>query len=142
RMELHAHERPLSVADSLVGAVVGVRKPGFPTVREGFDIDRITVVLGGEVTARRSCLKTRLILTPVPEFQFVSVCTGRQRQDLMPETKPKDWQISLHSLSHVTNRCGAHLGISRSVRNQYAIKSFIQKIVIPWHPCDRESPGK
>jgi hypothetical protein len=137
-MKLHAHEWPMAVSDSFVGAIVSVSEPRFPAVRQS-DSDRITVVLGGEMTAM-ILLRYRADSGSDGEISACK-CLPRQR-GLAPDGRDKAQRSADLSAWLFANEQSsrAHLGISRSVRNQHTIKSLIKQVVIPMVPGRPSTP--
>ena len=56
------------MANSLIGPIIGIRKPRFPTLGERFVDYGVTVVLRGHITALRPDLNAGLVLTAMAKF--------------------------------------------------------------------------
>src|SRR5215470_1274878 len=76
RMELHTIERFIAVVNPFIGSVVRIHKPFLPVRRQRRRIDGIAMILGRNVTTRRTGSNTGLVLSAVPESQFESVRAG------------------------------------------------------------------
>src|SRR5262249_40100219 len=123
RMELNAAERFGFVPNAFVGAIVGVGKPRKPPARQRAFIDRKAMVLTRNEAAVGSMQNTRLVLAPVAIFQLVSLGSGGEGEDLVPQADSKDRLAPLEQLAHVRHRRSAHPRISRSIGNDDAVTS-------------------
>jgi hypothetical protein len=106
------------------------------------DVNGVTMVLGSDKAFVRSGLEARLVLAAVPKFEFVSVCSGRQGQNLVTEAYAKDGRISLHGPSDMGDRRKAQLGVARAVGDHDPIKSLCEEVVIPGHPDHRDASSQ
>jgi len=83
-MKLHAHKGAYAVPDTLVGAIIGIDKPGFEILWQFTDSK--AMILRCNIAALSSRHQTGLILTPVTKFEFVGITTSSKCQQLMAHT--------------------------------------------------------
>ena len=89
-VELHAEVRPRARADAFVGAVVDVHEPRLPVAGQRVVVDRVAVILAGDVAAARQQILHRLVHAAMAVGQLVGVarpprargsgCRGRRRR--------------------------------------------------------------
>src|SRR4029453_13497542 len=114
-MKLDTHERAGAMADALVSPVIGVGEPRLPTRRQRLAVDRITVILRGDVAAIRSHLFARLVLAAMSELQLVGVAPCRQGENLVTEAHAEDGVFPFHRPPHVRDSLDTHLRVSGTV---------------------------
>ena len=78
---------------SLVGAIVGIKKPGFPFRRQCLLVYSKTMVLRRYDATLGSHLNARLVLAAMTVLQLEGIGAGSQRQQLMSEADPKDGNV-------------------------------------------------
>ena len=138
-MKLNTEERFGSMAESLIGTVVGIKKPGLPVLRQTFFSYCVTVVLRGDITTLRSNLYARLILTAMTEFQLVRRCAGCACQQLVSKTNAENRLSYIQNLSNSFN-CGfQQFGIARSVGYNKPVEAFTCNVPIPWNRFYRQT---
>ena len=91
-MELHRDYGLVLVLDTFDCIVVSVCKPHLETCfSEALWVYPISVVLARHINLAVALVDTWLVLTPVAEFQLVSVGATRKRKYLVPEADAKRW---------------------------------------------------
>ena len=90
---MHTEEWLFPVPDSLVGAVVGVGKPGVPVRWKFFCLNRKAVVLAGQVATPGAFFQAGLVLGAMAEFELVGAGASSQCQNLMTEADAQERQV-------------------------------------------------
>ena len=82
------------MAHSLVGAIVRIKEPRLPFLRQCFLVYGETMVLRGYEATLGSYLNAGLVLAAMAILQLKRISAGSQSQQLMSETDSKDGNIS------------------------------------------------
>ena len=91
-MVLDAERRIRFVADALYRVVVEIDVGDFQRI--GKVAERVVVVLAGDLDATGQKVLDRVVAAVVPEFEPRALRTGRQPQQLMPETDPHERHLA------------------------------------------------
>src|SRR5574341_1506506 len=140
RMKVHSPERSRPVSNTFVAPIIRIDEPGLPALWKRILDDGIAVILRRHIAPVGSHLDAGLVLTAVPKLKLIRVGPGRQSQDLMTEADTEYGITPVHGLSDIDEGLPALLRISRAVRDHHAIELFIQEVIIPGHPGDRNTP--
>ena len=82
------------MAHSLVGAIVRIKEPRLPFLRQRFLVYSETMVLRRNVTTLGSYLNAGLVLAAMAILQLERIGADSKGQELVSETDSKDGNIS------------------------------------------------
>ena len=93
-MELHGKDRPLPMPHPLICAIVCIKEPRLPFLRQCFLIYSETMVLRCNVATLGSYLNAGLVLAAMAILQLERIGANGKGQELMSQADSKDGNIS------------------------------------------------
>src|SRR5689334_13879463 len=110
-MELDREKRARRVAHAFVRAVVRVGEPGVPAGGQGRRVDRVAVVLRGDVAAARAFFQAGLVVAAMAELELVGARARGEREQLVAEADPQYRLAALEDLLQLADRGPVSRGV-------------------------------
>jgi hypothetical protein len=139
RMELDRENGTSLMADTFIGAIVGIDKESLPALGHITVIQSITVVLRSDVATAVIDADSRLVMTTVTKGEFVGVQTSGHTKEKVTHANTEDGLVpSINGNLQVVDSLGTHGRATRTIGNEKTIILILDlvEVIVPRKDSD------